>query len=127
MLKKAGQQGRSKRRGEAYSVRYGEPLSEARTPLTDFFSILLEVRLLRRIRRKSHGLFPEVCMPQPTERSIGMFQINNWLGKCRSWSLLCNVVLLTVVLVTAGNEADVNMLDVGNSLRELIPLHVQLV
>ncbi len=41
MLKKAVQQGRSKRRGDAYSVRYGEPLSEARTPLADFFSILL--------------------------------------------------------------------------------------
>ncbi|WHZ15633.1 MAG: hypothetical protein OJF52_002478 [Nitrospira sp.] len=41
MLKKAVQQGRSKRRGEAYSVRYVEPLSEARTPLADFFSILL--------------------------------------------------------------------------------------
>ena len=41
MLKKAAQQGRSKRRGEAYSVRYGKPLSEARTPLADFFSILL--------------------------------------------------------------------------------------
>ena len=41
MLKKVDQQGRSKRRGEAYSVRYGEPLSEARTKLADFFSILL--------------------------------------------------------------------------------------
>ena len=41
MLKKAVQQGRNKRRGDAYSVRYGEPLSEARTPLADFFSILL--------------------------------------------------------------------------------------
>ena len=41
MLKKAAQQGRNKRRGDAYSVRYGEPLSEARTPLADFFSILL--------------------------------------------------------------------------------------
>jgi hypothetical protein len=44
MLKKAAQQGRSKRRGDAYSVRYGEPLSEARTKLADFFSVLLEVR-----------------------------------------------------------------------------------
>ena len=42
MLKKAAQQGRSKRRGDAYSVPYVEPLSEARTPLADFFSILLE-------------------------------------------------------------------------------------
>ena len=127
MLKKAGQQGRSKRRGEAYSVRYGEPLSEARTPLTDFFSILLEVRLLRRIRRKSRGLFPEVCVPQRTERSIGMFQINDWLGKCRRWPRLCKLVLLTAVLVTAGSEAGVNMVDVGNSLRELRSLLVQFV
>jgi hypothetical protein len=36
------QQGRSERRGEAYSVLYVEPLSDARTPLADFFSILLE-------------------------------------------------------------------------------------
>jgi len=41
MLKKVVQQGRSKQRGDAYSVRYGEPLSEARTQLADFFSILL--------------------------------------------------------------------------------------
>jgi len=44
MLKKSVQQGRSKRSGDAYSVRYGEPLSEARTPLADFFNTLLEVR-----------------------------------------------------------------------------------
>jgi hypothetical protein len=43
MLKKAVQQGRSERRGDAYSVRYGKPLNEARTPLADFFSILLEL------------------------------------------------------------------------------------
>ena len=41
MLKKAVQQGRSERRGEAYLVLYVEPLSEASTPLADFFSILL--------------------------------------------------------------------------------------
>ncbi|WHZ22140.1 MAG: hypothetical protein OJF47_001252 [Nitrospira sp.] len=41
MRKKAVQQGRSERRGEAYACRYGEPLSEARTPLADFFRILL--------------------------------------------------------------------------------------
>ena len=39
----AAQQGRSERRGEAYSVLYGEPLNDARTMLADFFSILLEV------------------------------------------------------------------------------------
>jgi urea transport system permease protein len=43
MLKKFVQQGRSARRGDAYSVRYVEPLSKARTPLAGFFSILLGV------------------------------------------------------------------------------------
>jgi len=41
MLKKTAQQGRSERRGEAYGLRYVELLSDARTPLADFFSILL--------------------------------------------------------------------------------------
>ena len=41
MLKKAVQRGRSKRRGESYSLPYVEPLSDARTKLADFFSILL--------------------------------------------------------------------------------------
>jgi hypothetical protein len=40
----AVQQGRSERSGEAYSAPYGEPLSDARTPLADFFSILLGTR-----------------------------------------------------------------------------------
>ena len=44
MLKKTAQQGRSERRGEWYFVSYVESLSEARTPLADFFSILLVVR-----------------------------------------------------------------------------------
>jgi hypothetical protein len=43
MLKKAAQQGRSKRRADAYPLRYVEGLSEARTMLADFFSILLIV------------------------------------------------------------------------------------
>jgi len=41
MLKKAVQHGRSERRSEAHFVSYVEPLSEARAPLADFFSILL--------------------------------------------------------------------------------------
>ena len=41
MLKKAVQQGRSERRG-GRTLRYVEPLSDARTPLADFFSILLD-------------------------------------------------------------------------------------
>ena len=46
----AVQQGRSERRDESYSVPYGEPLSDARTPLADFFSILLGL-----IGTMSHG------------------------------------------------------------------------
>ncbi len=41
MFKKAVQRGRSERRGEAYSFRYVEPLSDARTKLAAFFNILL--------------------------------------------------------------------------------------
>ena len=47
MLKKTVQQGRSERRGEGVRFRYVELLSEVRTPLADFFSILLDQRLLR--------------------------------------------------------------------------------
>ena len=47
LFKKAFQQGRSERRGDAYSVRYVEPLSEARTPLADFFNSLLEAQDVR--------------------------------------------------------------------------------
>jgi hypothetical protein len=42
----AVQQGRSERRGESYSAPYVEPLSDASTPLADFFSILLRACLL---------------------------------------------------------------------------------
>ena len=42
MRKKAVQQGRSERRGESYSLPYVERLSDARTPLADFFRILLD-------------------------------------------------------------------------------------
>jgi hypothetical protein len=41
LFRKAVQQGRSKRRGEAYSLPYVEPLSAARTPLADFVNSLL--------------------------------------------------------------------------------------
>ena len=41
MLKKFVQQGRSERRCEAYPLGYVEPLSNARTKLAGFFSILL--------------------------------------------------------------------------------------
>lgn len=44
MLKKVVQQGRNERRGESYVVPYVEPLSEARTMLANFFSILLNLR-----------------------------------------------------------------------------------
>jgi hypothetical protein len=42
LFRKAVQQGRSERRGEAYSLPYVEPLSDARTPLAGFVNSLLE-------------------------------------------------------------------------------------
>ena len=45
MLKKAVQRGRSERRAEAHSLPCVEVLSDARTKLADFFSILLMSRL----------------------------------------------------------------------------------
>jgi hypothetical protein len=44
MVKKAVQQGRSERGGDAYSVSYAEALSDARTTLADFFNILLDIQ-----------------------------------------------------------------------------------
>jgi hypothetical protein len=41
MIKKAVQQGRSERKAEAYVFQYVEALSDARTKLAAFFSILL--------------------------------------------------------------------------------------
>jgi len=54
------QQGRSERRGESYFVPYGEPLSDARTLLVDFFSIL-QCRSLCERERAS-------IMPRHTQR-----------------------------------------------------------
>jgi hypothetical protein len=54
MLKKAVQQGRSERRAEAYPLGYVEGLSDARTPLADFFSILLENE--QAVRHSADGL-----------------------------------------------------------------------
>ncbi len=67
MLKKDAQQERSKRGTAAYSFRYGKPLREARTPLANFFSILLiQLEGLRKVgeiaaailRDKDHVLDP---------------------------------------------------------------------
>ena len=41
LYRKGVQQGRSERRGDAYSVSYVEPLSDARTPLAEFLNSLL--------------------------------------------------------------------------------------
>jgi hypothetical protein len=58
LFRKAVQQGRSKRRGEAYSLQYVvEPLSAARTPLVDFVNSLLDQygRLSKRGKASSGG------------------------------------------------------------------------
>ena len=62
MLKKAVQQGRSKRRGESYSVPYVEPLSAARTPLADFFSILLELEQAVSSATRQHHVQPDLLL-----------------------------------------------------------------
>ena len=49
MLKKSVQQGRSKRRAEAYPLGYVEGLNDARTKLAEFFSTLLEVESYLRV------------------------------------------------------------------------------
>jgi hypothetical protein len=48
MFKKAVQRDRSERRGDAYSLQYVEPRSDARTKLADFFNILLGAIARRR-------------------------------------------------------------------------------
>ncbi len=58
MVKKAVQRGRSKRGGEAYSVRYVEPPSAARTKLADFFNILLSLAPIPLRRQGGRTLGP---------------------------------------------------------------------
>ena len=55
MLKKAAQQGRSERRPEAYPLGYVEGLSDARTTLADFFSILLYLHRLGYVGERRFG------------------------------------------------------------------------
>ena len=55
--------------GARRTLRYVEPLSDARTPLEDFFSILLNVALLaRRVTKRS---------PQPVSSLPGYRRIRN--------------------------------------------------
>src|SRR3989442_5342892 len=56
MFKLAVQQGRSKRRDEAYFVRYVEPLSDARTQLAARFNILADFPLHTAASRLLHRL-----------------------------------------------------------------------
>ena len=62
MFKKAVQQGRSERRGEAYSGPYVEPLSDARTKLEDFFNILLAVAV---VLPRERGVGISADFPKP--------------------------------------------------------------
>jgi|GEM_PF-5594033 len=58
MVKKAVQQGRSKREAEAYAGGYGEASSDARTPLADVFNILLRpapvLEIAEQIAHRNH-------------------------------------------------------------------------
>ncbi len=64
MVKKAVQRGRSERRGESYSEPYGEPLSDARTKLADFFNILLDDEIL--VGRRGQSTQNRTRTPAPT-------------------------------------------------------------
>ncbi len=81
MLKKAVQQGRSERRGESYFVSYVEPLSEARTKLADFFSIMLDQPLA-----SSHFLHfkvsPRCCLRPSSVKTQSRFVIGGWCRTC---------------------------------------------
>jgi sortase A len=84
LFKMAVQQGRSKRRGEAYSVPYVEPLRAARTPLAAFFNRL-----------------PMVCL-----LAVGLWQIGegSWIyAKAR----LAQLLLQRAWSRTLAGEADV--------------------
>ncbi len=66
----AVQQGRSEQGGEAYSVLYVEPLSDARTPLADFFSILLTRLLCQDVESHLVGLAVEVFEQGVVEEGV---------------------------------------------------------
>ena len=71
MLKKAVQQGRSERRPEAYPPGYIEGLSDARTKLAGFFSILIEGHAFRAANTSV------TCPPTLTLRKIA-FNLPVW-------------------------------------------------
>jgi len=64
-------QGRSERRGESYFVLYVEPLSVARMPLADFFSILLVE--LYRWRCRAGCMHRQGASGSPCLRARGVF------------------------------------------------------
>ena len=75
LFRKSVQQGRSKRRGEAYSLQYVEPLSATRTPLADFINSLLQPIIEQQERRPIGGMIvlrmfekPDLCALQSHRR-----------------------------------------------------------
>jgi hypothetical protein len=79
MFKKALQQGRNERRGEAYSAPYVEPLSDARTTLETFFNILLgQSRGVRQAPSTDHRQCHPVSRPIRYQRRIGNRRYVTW-------------------------------------------------
>ena len=70
MLKKFVQQGRSERRAEAYPLGYVEGLSDARTKLADFFSILLGLAKVGSAQRDIRNHFVKRHLHAPLPLSI---------------------------------------------------------
>ena len=82
MLKKAVQRGRSERGGEGVPLWYVESLSDARTKLADFFSILLRSSRISLEERQSKGshLAYELMIALQTFRPLHT-TINAWTGE----------------------------------------------
>jgi len=76
LFRKAVQQGRSKRRGESYSLPYVEPLSAARTPLADFLNRLLASRDQWLIAAGSGCPTPEAAGLETKRGSAGAFGVH---------------------------------------------------
>nr|MBI3614540.1 hypothetical protein [Nitrospirota bacterium] len=122
IVKKAIQRGRSERRGDAYSLPYVEPLSDARTKLADFFTILLESLLQASGCGQRHlpVLSLQLSMPTvPQDIAAGFFLLSlavlavlaTLLIRCSRnlrWVVTIMVAwtALTAVLAASGTLAD---------------------
>ena len=113
MLKQAVQQGRSERRGESYSGPYGEPLSDARTMLADFFSILLKSLELPAALPQRLGQFPRIpALLRPSLRSKILTRIQFFV--CRYPSRVRSLVQFPYKLLSLHHKGSLRPRKVDN-------------